>query len=598
MSISVDNLDLKVISFSRRLSRLFIVEDFQKEGNDPHKPTLYIAVTCDASIMGGRVDLIHFAPTYNGNTVDFKYTATASILIIETEFGKMEVCFDGPDTIRFRSDNGIGAEFYVEFNVHDMFVDRLDGTVEFGYPGRGQFLLEAVTGVQGHNNKWLGPQMRSSNTTVKWDAVNGALEAYITFSTVEVNRPDLRDFDECVIENRVDFNEWCEKYPELEEKYSDTRLYAAYSIWICHMPPLGVLPAYAIYMMRAGFITRAMAWQQSYQAMALWRDQHLCFELLQNMFYLQDEFGMLPDNANEMSIVSLASKPPFQGFALMWIFDHIPFDELDPELCEKLYYPMTRWIGWWMTMRDGDWDGLPAYMHADESGWDDSTIFVDGTPVATPDLAAFLVLAMEACSTLARRIGKLDEAEAHMSESKAMLEKMIKNFWTGEKFICLREVTHKAVDSESIVAYFPIILGKRLPQEIIDKIAADLGDPTKFKTPQGFTSESLSSPYYDDSMGGYALGMRLAPAQFIVILGLYYAGKRELALEQARIWCDLGIDAGPLTVWRKPVPIPMGDDPFHPPIFTGIKPPGGFTSWGSAIFFVLAELLHEAQGEE
>ena len=172
---------------------------------------------------------------------------------------------------------------------------------------------------------------------------------------------------------------------------------------------------------------------------------------------------------------------------------------------------------------------------------------------------------------------------------------MLDCFWNGEKFICLREKTHEVVDEESISVYQPIILGKRLPQEVIDKLTAAIMDPEKFFTPHGIASESQKSPYYDGGMGGFVLGMPIAAVQLMIALGLYTAGKTAEAKKVAELWLDLGNDGpeGPLTVWRPPVPIPVSDDPDKKPVFTGERCPGGACTWGSAVFLILGDMLSE-----
>jgi len=264
------------------------------------------------------------------------------------------------------------------------------------------------------------------------------------------------------------------------------------------------------------------------------------------------------------------------------------------EACEKLYGPLCRWVNWWRTFRDIDHDGVCGYAHADESGFDDATIFTKGLPVESPDLAAYLVLCLEACGRIAARLGKTQESEAHMADSRAMLDALLKNFWNGEKFICRKDGTHEVVDCDSIVIYQPIILGKRLPQDIIDALAEAIGDPARFFTPGGIATESLRSPYYDGGNGGFVLGMPIAPVQLMLTVGLYTAGKTELAARCAEIWLDRSLEseAGPITVYRKPVPI-TDDGSGFAPVFTGEKLPGGISSWGCAVYLILGEMLSE-----
>ena len=380
-------------------------------------------------------------------------------------------------------------------------------------------------------------------------------------------------------------------------EYEHVRLFAIYVIWICYLAPKTMLTVPMIYFLRTGPLMRAMGWHQSYHAMALWQDLDTAVDLLYAMFTLQDEYGMLPDSASDRYVTMLAPKPPFQGFALSYILDRVGLDALSAAHCEKLYAPMCRWADYWLAFRDRDHDGLAAYVHGDESGWDDASIFSKGMPVATPDIAAFLVLLMEGCGKLALRLGKEKESETWLNRSKAMLDKMLKTFWNGEKFVCFKADTGEIVDEESIAVYQPIILGRRLPPEIATKIGKAVGDPERFFMPAGFASESLQSPYYDVTYGSFMLGTLLAPVQLMMTVGLYTAGQEEVALANARNWCERALETGPQTIMMSPPqkdPRPTGAKPVLKP--RGARPaPGGYGSWGAAVFLVLGSLLYNAE---
>ena len=369
---------------------------------------------------------------------------------------------------------------------------------------------------------------------------------------------------------------------------------------MCCLEPKGVTSVPMVYMMRNGMLMRAMGWHQGYHAMAAWRDLDLAVDWLYSMFHLRDEFGQLPDGATAGYKVMLATKPPFQGFALSYILDRVGLDALTEEHCKKLYEPMTDWINWWRGRHDLG-DGFISYIHADESGWDDSTLFNKGLPVESADIMAFLVLLEEVCGKLAGRLGRAEERSYWTSESEKLLDLMLKTFWNGEKFVARLTKTHEVVEYDSIAAYQPIILGKRLPQPVIDRIAEAVGNPKTFFTSRCFVSESLESDYYDVN-GPFMMGMIIAPVQLMMTVGLYNAGKTALALEAARRWTEMSFDLGPTTVTRDvdsprsrvvPKTLPDGAAPVFP---QGGSIPGGMSSWGAAVFLVLAELAEYGRG--
>jgi hypothetical protein len=568
---------------------------------------LYLAYSNGETNSRSRFDIIRIDPVFNGEVIPYTYTADPGVLVLTPEGdgpapgGKIEFCFDGTETLRIRASGGLGLRFSMKFEGHEQFLDRLDGTVYAAFAAIGEFIFVPEAGTQTHNGKWITWMMKPADTVVDWtpDAA-GNCSGYLHYAESSVEKlPGTRPFDDCVEENRADFAGWCEKYPPVPERYAHVRLFAIYVIWVCYMAPQGLLKTPTVYMMRTGGLMRAMGWQQSYQAMAIWKDIDAAVGLLHSMFTLQDEFGQLPDGSSDKYCTMLAPKPPFQGFALNYILERIGgIENLPVEHCALLYEPMCRWVDWWLSFRDRDGDGLVGYVHGDESGWDDASIFSKGTPVETPDIAAFLVLLMEHCGKFALRLGKKEEGDRWLEKSKTMLDRMIKTFWNGKKFIAMIDGSHEIVDTESIAVYQPVILGKRLPAEIINRIADTVGDPEKFLVPNGIASESQQSEFYDVSTGAFMLGMLLAPVQMMMDVGLYQAGRKDVALKAIRAWCEMSLQAGPQIIamsppQKNPPKLPEGTKPVLS--MDGPMIPGGYCSWGAAVFLVLANILYEEE---
>ena len=193
-----------------------------------------------------------------------------------------------------------------------------------------------------------------------------------------------------------------------------------------------------------------------------------------------------------------------------------------------------------MKYRDDDHDGIPQYEHGDECGMEDTSTFRLSLTMETPDLSADLVILYEALGDLALRIGKgREEAEEWYQKSRDLLKRMIDTFWDGEKFISMVSGTHQRVDRDyGILGYLPVVLGKRLPQEIIDKLAADLAVENDILSPYGFDKERMYarelSLVADEWVRGY-----IYPANnLLLVTGLHDAGKKEQAREAARRLCD------------------------------------------------------------
>jgi hypothetical protein len=599
----VDDLDLTAAPFTKRGSRIMILESLSVEGNSDAQHAVFISYTLDTINGNGyRSNLIRVDPTKGGVPVLYTITANPGMLTLTSREGVVEFVFDGDETIRVRTRGGVGVRFHMTYGYHEQFYDRLDGSVVAGFNSTGEFLFECTQGTQTHNGRWNAPRMIPEPNFVLWEPdSSGCAEGYLTRADYSPDKQlTVKPFELCAAENLADFNEFCKKYAALSGRYSELQRYAIYLVWMCCLKPKGVTSVPMVYMMRNGTLMRAMGWHQGYHAMAAWRDLDTAVDWLYSMFHIRDEYGQLPDGATAGYKVMLATKPPFQGFALSYILDRVGIDALRLEHCEKLYTPMTEWVGWWRSRHDLG-DGFVSYIHGDESGWDDSTLFHKGLPVESADILAFLILLTEVCGKLAGRLGNKEMHDYWLKESAKMLETMIKTFWNGERFVARLSNTHEAVVYDSIAAYQPIILGKRLPQEIIDKIAEAVGDPKKFFTSRCFVSESLESPYYDVN-GPFMMGMIIAPVQLMMTVGLYNAGKTALALEASRRWAEMCLELGPTTVTRDvdnkksavvPKILPEGESPVFP---QNLFIPGGSSSWGAAVFLVLAELAEYGKG--
>ncbi|MDR0819152.1 MAG: hypothetical protein LBN43_06240, partial [Oscillospiraceae bacterium] len=394
-----------------------------------------------------------------------------------------------------------------------------------------------------------------------------------------------------------DFKRWCEKYPSVPAEYEQLRLFSIYIIWVCYAFPKGELKTDFVLMMRNGMLMRAMGWHQSYHAMALYGDIDTAVTLLESMFTLQDEFGQLPDGATHAHVNMIAPKPPFQGFALAYIIGKVGLDALTTEHCERLYAPLAKWFQWWRDFRV--FNGLFAYVHGDESGWDDASIFIKGMPTSSPDLYAFLILVTECLTKLAGNLGDSDMSAKWQKDSERLTSELLEKFWNGEKFVAIKADTGEIIDTESVALYQPIILGKRLPRDVIDKIADKI--EKDFISGAGIVSEALSSPYYDSTSGAFMLGLLLAPVQLMMTVGLYLAGKTDLAKRNAKDWCGDMLETGPETVTLK---APKGKNPkpyntVNPVFpFSALDVVCHLSSWGAVVFIILASLLDDEKEEK
>ena len=355
-------------------------------------------------------------------------------------------------------------------------------------------------------------------------------------------------FDECVKKSEDDFNEFCKSYPEVPEKYQDMALAAKWTIWNHIVRPEGRLKTPVVYASRDSF-AKAFSWHQSFQAMAACKNIKQAWGLLLNMFEYQDEAGQIPNFIGDIGADYMYVRPPVQGYALNYLLSNCDTSALKKEDYAELYGRLSKFAQWFYDMRDHAKTGIPQYYHPGESGYNDSTLFREGTPLQSGDLLAHLVLLTEACSKLAQKAGMEDGGEKWKKESERLLDILVKDFWDGRQFISRLAETGEQVQTECVATLQPIMLGHRLPKEIVEAVAARLGSEEEFMTAGGIASERLGSPDFKIK-GAFMRGGIVGVVQQFLAIGLKDAGKDVLAEKIASGYCGLVLEKGlGFTMW-------------------------------------------------
>ena len=530
--------DLVKIPFSRKGSYLSVLN--KQEGRDIDRGSvdeLYLSRSWNNSCALKRTDLIKLSLLHDGEEVPYEYTATPSLLRLDSEYGYVEICISPCDTFRLRG-KGVKLRCYAAMGGHEGSLTREDGTWEISFTMIGKFLFVPITGNMEASGglKWMYQTPEPATIDFSADSPDGIFEGAInTYLSNGQKKNYYEPFDDAVSGAQADYEKWDKKYPSVSEEFEKTRALATYVIWSSVMSPYKLITNEVVYMSRNS-LADAFGWQQGYQAIAVYRDVKQAWDFLCNMFAYQLEDGQLPDWINDECSNYLSCKPPFQGLAFAWLWENADMNQLTVEDFAKLYYPMEKWAGWWFNYRDTDNDDIPQYSQPDESGWDDGSIFAKGVPVESPDLCAFLVLVTEALWKMAEKIGRNADARYWKGRSEKLLNDMIKELWDGEKFVARLSGTHEIVGGACVALYQPIILGKRLPENILNKLIADLSEENGYLCEHGIASEHLKSPLLE-LLNGFCRGVVVSPVQLMMALGAKSAGADALAQEIALRFC-------------------------------------------------------------
>jgi len=457
------------------------------------------------------------------SSIPFEIKASLERLRLEAEEGYVEICIPEPKVVRFK---GKGVGLRLSSNRTTAFDNAIpssnDRWVINTFNSRVQLMMVPLKGRSSIDAPWNG--LRCS--LLKIDIFPEDIEfecAIEEFYSAWYPHP-YNDFEEDVKRVREDFISFLNKMPEVPEEFSQARELAGYINWASVVEPNGLIKRPAM-LMSKNWMTNVWSWDHCFNAIALsYKYPELAWDQLMIMFDHQDENGAIPDSINDYIVVWNFCKPPIHGWALKKMLENT--DYIDRKRLLEIYEPLCRWTNWWLNYRDYDNDGIPQYNHGNDSGWDNSTVFIERPPIESPDLTAFLVIQMEVLSEVADRLGRKAEAQMWKEKSHTLLDKLLKHSLKDDKLLALQSGTHKPISSQSLLLYIPILLAKRLPEKVLENLIKGLKENDMI-TGYGLATESIKSPYYESD--GYWRGPIWAPSTMLIVDGLKESGETSLA---------------------------------------------------------------------
>lgn len=483
-----------------------------------------------------RVDLIR-----DGKVVTFRENATPIMLRLEADDGLVEICMSEAYVLRLHG-HGIGIRLSKPPDAAGYAFPRDKTHWEFNSVQQDiRFMLTSLQGGLQIKRDWNGTFAKRmvadflpSSSSQDFDAV---LEE---FRSAWHERAYVGSFEDAAALVRLEYQQWIAKMPAVPEEFQAAAELAVYVNWSAVVLPEGNLTRPSM-LMSKNWMNAVWSWDHCFNAMALIEsDPKIAWDQYMLMFDKQSPDGALPDSLSDRQISWAYSKPPIHGWALAWLMRHS--DAIDQKRMAEAYAPLARWTNWYFRFRDDDHDGLPQYDHGNDSGWDNSTVFREEPVLETPDLAAELVLQMQALSDVAHRLGRQRESEEWKFRSEALLTKLLASYWRADHFVALSSVNHSVVESDSLLLYLPIVLGKQPPESVRSKLVADLKQPGQFLTGNGLATERLGSPYYESD--GYWRGPIWAPSTLMIVDGIESSGEREFARQLKLRYCRMAARSG------------------------------------------------------
>ncbi|MHA6513169.1 MGH1-like glycoside hydrolase domain-containing protein [Tessaracoccus sp. Z1128] len=243
-------------------------------------------------------------------------------------------------------------------------------------------------------------------------------------------------------------------------------------------------------------------------------DPDLAVEQLRIALAHQGDDGQLPDVVHEQGVLassddlppadlenlramaspSLAhsrvplTKPPLTALAVAKLAE-----VLSDGVVDQFLPAMLRAQEWWYTHSSRG--GRPVYLHPYSSGLDDSPIFDDDAIVASPDLAAYLVLSDRLLAGWLAERGRHDEAAACRARASATVDRLAHTWDEARGFFPALGEDGQPIAAETIVSLMPL-LADGLPGHLVGGILAALADPGRFATPRALPTVAASDPDY------------------------------------------------------------------------------------------------------
>lgn len=524
------NFDLRVVPFSRYGSYFAFSQITERFRATNVSPGLYLR-TVHGDAISKEIASIEL--TKEDFSIPFEIKASPERLRLEAKEGYIEICIPEPKIIRFK---GEGVGLRLSSNKSSAF----DNAISFGenqwiinsFVSKVQLMLTLLKGRLGVSAPWNGLRCNPLQIDILPDST-GFECAIEEFYSSWIPHP-YDSFEKGIKKVKEEYNSFLEKMPEVPEEFSQARELAAYIDWSCVIEPNGLIKRPAM-LMSKNWMTNIWSWDHCFNAIALsYKYPELAWDQLMIMFDHQDANGAIPDSVNDYIPVWNFCKPPIHGWALKKMMENT--DYIDREKLLEIYEPLCRWTNWWLNYRDYDNDGIPQYNHGNDSGWDNSTVFIERPPIESPDLSAFLVIQMGVLSDIADRLGRKSEAEMWKEKSFNLLDRLLKHSVKDDRLLALQSGTHKPIESQSLLLFIPILLAKRLPQKVLENLISGLKENNMI-TKYGLATESIKSPYYESD--GYWRGPIWAPSTMLIVDGLRESGEEVLAKDIALKFANL-----------------------------------------------------------
>lgn len=474
MKIDKKSIDINKIPFSR-FGSYFVISMYKNK--------LWIR-----DIRGGDAD--------DGRIFEMQFAETVTILMTETQLnimgkqGALHITFTNEDTLAFKGNLKIKMKYVLQ--KYDTICEIKEDIYELtSYSGEVKIGIKREKGTIKVNSPWDAV----GNTKIEVMAEHYYHFYMCSYKTV---------FTESIINHRshgYTYEYWRTLLP-------NDKTHAGYITWANFVKPEGRLKRYAMYMSK-NWMTNIWSWDNCFSAIFL---SHIDSDIALDQYLMfadhQDRSGMYPDFINDKFVSFSCAKPPIYGWAYEMMCSINPVFK-NITLLEKVFDTISKLTNFWLKHRMSE-QGLPYYIHGNESGWDNGTFYRTGVPMITPDLSSFLIRQLDFLASIALEMGMKHESERLRIEADLLFERLMSMLWTEDRFMAYSLKDKQYVDGRTTLqSLMPLMIHYRLDDDVKIKLLRLLKEENHFLTPYGLATESLKSQYYQSN--GYWRGPIWAP---------------------------------------------------------------------------------------
>lgn len=504
--------------------------------------------------------------------VEVQATETAlTFTHLETKDKYVRLCFPTPTDCLIEV-KGIGLDLIADKVRYDTFYQLAEGEYAYiSYKKEMKYMLQS-TGMS-VEAPWHTVGNHSITLTLGESDTVGCL--YMTEQKVETGKkksiPVWEDVQQIL---QKEYDQWKESMPLVPKDYQTSRDLASYILWGNVVHAEGNISSDVTYMSK-NHMQNIWSWDNCFSAMSLAATHpELAYNQLSVFMDHQAKNGAYPDFINDQYVSYSCVKPPIHAWAYKEMMSRNPIF-MEKEKMEPFFLSLEKATDFWLNERRLDESGLPFYTHGNDSGWDNASVFLQGIPVASPDLAAYLVQQMDFLSEFAAHLEETDKAKMWKNKADDLYARLMSELYDGNQFIARKLGEKDAIlPTTSLLLRMPLVLSYRYPTDVTKNLVEQLTE--LLETHYGLATEATNSPYYKED--GYWLGPIWAPVSYIAIDALYKAGYTDIAKRLARKFCEMTLVGGMAENYNAQEGTGNDDLAF---------------AWSSSVFLLLGEKLLE-----